>query len=303
MGASMNFAADLPIDLPPELADPFGPRLVQSAAVADRFGRIYQRDKVLQVEHLSKSFETAQGLTEALRDISFTVHRREFVCVVGASGCGKSTLVRMLAGLDFPTDGRMLLDGQPITGPGHDRGMVFQGYSLFPWLTVLRNVMFGPEMAGKGQDEAKARAREWLALVGLEKFADAYPHQLSGGMRQRVAIARALANEPRILLMDEPFGALDHQTRELMQELLLGIWEAERTTVLFVTHDIDEAAFMGSRVLVMSARPGRIKLERAVPFAHPRSYAIKTTPMFMQLKAELTEQVRAEVLAAQAAAR
>ena len=305
----MNFAADLltepaPADtstpsttattstlaVPPlahALSQPVAQSLVQSPAVAERFGRIYQRDKVLQVEHLSKSFETAQGRTEALRDISFTVHRREFVCVVGASGCGKSTLVRMLAGLDFPTDGRMLLDGQPITGPGPDRGMVFQGYSLFPWLTVLRNVMFGPEMAGKSPDKARARAREWLALVGLEKFADAYPHQLSGGMRQRVAIARALANEPRILLMDEPFGALDAQTRAHMQSHLLDIWRNIDITVVFITHDLDEAIHLADRILVLKPHPGQVQEMIEVPVPRPRNVAQWSGPEFRATKARL----------------
>jgi NitT/TauT family transport system ATP-binding protein len=261
--------------------------LTQSPSVAARFARIYQREKILQVEHLGKSFSGPQGETEALRDIGFTVHRREFVCVVGASGCGKSTLVRMLAGLDFPSRGRMLLDGQPITGPGHDRGMVFQGYSLFPWLTVLRNVMFGPQMAGKGHDEAQSRAREWLALVGLEKFTDAYPHQLSGGMRQRVAIARAMANEPRILLMDEPFGALDAQTRAKMQNHLLDIWRNIDITVVFITHDLDEAIHLADRILVLAPHPGRVQELIEVPVPRPRSVAQWTGPEFRATKARL----------------
>jgi NitT/TauT family transport system ATP-binding protein len=266
--------------------DPLAP-LTQSPEVAARFERIRQRGTVLQVQHLGKFFETPQGRTEALQDISFEVHRREFVCVVGASGCGKSTLVRMLAGLDFPSSGHMLLDGQPITGPGRDRGMVFQGYSLFPWLTVLRNVMFGPETAGKGHDEAQARAREWLALVGLEKFAEAYPHQLSGGMRQRVAIARALANEPRILLMDEPFGALDAQTRTRMQNHLLDIWRNVDITVVFITHDLDEAIHLADRILVLRPHPGRVQEMIEVPVPRPRSVAQWSGPEFQATKARL----------------
>ena len=195
----------------------------------------------------------------------------------------------------------MLLDGRRIDGPGADRGMVFQSYTLFPWLTVLDNVCFGLAERGLPRAQQLDIAHGFLAKVGLKGFDKHYPKQLSGGMQQRTAIARALANDPRMLLMDEPFGALDHQTRELMQELLLGIWEEQRKTVLFVTHDIDEAVFMGSRVIVMSARPGRIKLDRAVPLAHPRHYSVKTTPEFTELKAELTEQVRVEVRAAQAA--
>jgi ABC-type nitrate/sulfonate/bicarbonate transport system ATPase subunit len=180
--------------------------------------------------------------------------------------------------------------------------MVFQSYTLFPWLTVRDNVCFGLRERGLPRAQQLEVADGYLAKVGLKGFANHYPKQLSGGMQQRTALARALANDPRMLLMDEPFGALDHQTRELMQELLLGIWETERKTVLFVTHDIDESIFMGTRVVVMSARPGRIKLDRVVPLAHPRHYSVKTTPAFAELKAELTEAVREEVLAAQAAA-
>ena len=201
----------------------------------------------------------------------------------------------------FRSTGGIALDGRPVTGPGPDRGMVFQSYTLFPWLTVLDNVCFGLRERGLPRDQQLDIAHSFLLKVGLKGFANHYPKQLSGGMQQRTALARALANNPRMLLMDEPFGALDHQTRELMQELLLGIWEAERKTVLFVTHDIDEAVFMGSRVMVMSARPGRIKLDRAVPLPHPRHYSVKTTPVFSELKAELTEAVRVEVMAAQAA--
>jgi ABC-type nitrate/sulfonate/bicarbonate transport system ATPase subunit len=193
----------------------------------------------------------------------------------------------------------VLLDGKRIAGPGADRGMVFQSYTLFPWLDVLDNVCFGLRERGLSRAEQREIAQGFIGRVGLRGFEHHYPKQLSGGMQQRTAIARALANGPRILLMDEPFGALDHQTRELMQELLLGIWEAERKTVLFVTHDIDEAVFMAGRVVVMSARPGRIKLDRPVELEHPRHYSIKTTPAFAGLKAELTESVRAEVLAAQ----
>ena len=198
------------------------------------------------------------------------------------------------------TNGEVQLAGQRIAGPGADRGMVFQSYTLFPWLTVQGNVCFGLRERGLPLAQQLEIADSFLNKVGLRGFEHHFPKQLSGGMQQRVAIARALANGPRMLLMDEPFGALDHQTRELMQELLLGIWEAERKTVLFVTHDIDEAVFMGSRVVVMSARPGRIKLDRAVPLPHPRHYSVKTTPEFTALKAELTEQVRVEVRAAQA---
>ncbi|MGZ5251077.1 MAG: ABC transporter ATP-binding protein, partial [Caldimonas sp.] len=235
----------------------------------------------------------------ALRATDLQVAENDFVTILGPSGCGKSTLLRIVAGLDRPTSGEVQLDGQRIVAPGADRGMVFQSYTLFPWLTVLDNVCFGLRERGLTRPQQLEVAHGFIAKVGLQGFEKHFPKQLSGGMQQRTAIARALANGPRILLMDEPFGALDHQTRELMQELLLGIWEAERKTVLFVTHDIDEAVFMGSRVVVMSARPGRIKVDHAVPLAHPRHYSVKTTPAFAALKAELTEQVRSEVLAAQ----
>ena len=256
---------------------------------------------LLTIQGVSRSFETRHGPpTLALRATDLAVAENDFVTILGPSGCGKSTLLRIVAGLDQPSAGEVLLDGQRIAAPGADRGMVFQSYTLFPWLTVLDNVCFGLRERSLARVEQLAIANGFIAKVGLVGFEHHFPKQLSGGMQQRTAIARALANGPRILLMDEPFGALDHQTRELMQELLLGIWEAERKTVLFVTHDIDEAVFMGSRVVVMSARPGRIKLDRAVTLAHPRHYSVKTTPTFSEMKAELTEQVRVEVRAAQA---
>jgi NitT/TauT family transport system ATP-binding protein/sulfonate transport system ATP-binding protein len=201
-----------------------------------------------------------------------------------------------VAGLDAPTAGSVLLDGAPVTGPGADRGMVFQSYTLFPWLTVRENIRFGLKEKRMPQSRQDEIAAHYIAKVGLEGFEHHYPKMLSGGMQQRTAIARALANDPKILLLDEPFGALDHQTRGLMQELLLSIWEAERKTVLFVTHDIEEAIFMASRVVVMTARPGRIKADLPVSLPHPRHYTLKTTPAFSELKARLTEEIRSEVL-------
>jgi ABC-type nitrate/sulfonate/bicarbonate transport system ATPase subunit len=256
---------------------------------------------ILSIRGVSRRFASAHGATLALQETDLEVAENDFITILGPSGCGKSTLLRIVAGLDRQTSGEVLLDGRAISGPGADRGMVFQSYTLFPWLTVLENVCFGLRERGLPRSEQIDIARGFLAKVGLMGFEHHYPKQLSGGMQQRTALARALANGPRMLLMDEPFGALDHQTRELMQELLLGIWEAERKTVLFVTHDIDEAVFMGSRVVVMSARPGRIKLDRRVELPHPRHYSIKTSPAFAALKAELTEQVRVEVRAAQEA--
>ncbi len=240
--------------------------------------------------------------TIALQATDLTAAENDFITILGPSGCGKSTLLRIVGGLDTQTSGEVLLEGKKILGPGADRGMVFQSYTLFPWLTVRENVCFGLRERGLSVDAQLAIANPFIAKVGLTGFENHFPKQLSGGMQQRTAIARALANNPRILLMDEPFGALDHQTRELMQELLLGIWEQERKTVLFVTHDIDEAVFMGSRVVVMSARPGKIKLIKDIPFAHPRHYSIKTSAQFSEIKAELTEQVRVEVRAAAAQA-
>ena len=252
------------------------------------------------IDNVSRTFAGVHGgqPTQALLPTSITVADNDFITILGPSGCGKSTLLRIVAGLDTPTSGAVRLDGQVVRRPGADRGMVFQSYTLFPWLSVLGNVMFGLKMKGMTGRQAQRVARDWLERVGLGKFADHYPAQLSGGMKQRVAIARALANEPRILLLDEPFGALDNQTRSLMQELLLAIWESERKTVLFVTHDIEEAIFMANRVLVMSARPGRIKAEVAVPLGHPRHYTVKTSTAFSALKAQLTEQIRVEALKA-----
>jgi len=255
---------------------------------------------ILTVRGVSKRFRSGTRETLALQATDLEVAENDFITILGPSGCGKSTLLRIVAGLETPTTGEVLLDSRRIEGPGADRGMVFQSYTLFPWLSVLDNVCFGLRERGMARDQQLHLANGFLAKVGLQGFENHFPKQLSGGMQQRTAIARALANDPRMLLMDEPFGALDHQTRELMQELLLGIWEAERKTVLFVTHDIDEAVFMGSRVVVMSARPGRIKLDRRVELAHPRHYSVKTTPAFAALKSELMEAVRTEVLAAQA---
>jgi NitT/TauT family transport system ATP-binding protein len=257
----------------------------------------------LTIENVSRIFPAVRGgaPTRALEPTNLAVADNDFVTILGPSGCGKSTLLRMVAGLDTPTTGRILLDGRAIAGPGADRGMVFQSYTLFPWLTVAENIAFGLRERGISARERSRIAGEWLEKVGLTSFAHHFPKQLSGGMQQRTAIARALANDPSILLLDEPFGALDNQTRALMQELLLGIWERERKTVIFVTHDIEEAVFLASRVVVMSARPGRIKADVPVDLPHPRHYTVKTSPAFSDLKARLTEEIRVEaVLAAEA---
>ncbi|BBA39028.1 MULTISPECIES: ABC transporter ATP-binding protein [Burkholderia] len=261
--------------------------LMQSDAVRERFERLKTRDVILDVRHVGKRFATPQGECTALDDISFRTYRREFVCVIGPSGCGKSTLIRILAGLDAQTSGEVLLDGKPVEGPGADRGMVFQGYTLFPWLTVKKNVMFGLRMNGSSSGQAEREALQWLDLVGLTRFADVYPHQLSGGMKQRVAIARALANRPRILLMDEPFGALDAQTRARMQTHLLDIWRNIDVTILFITHDLDEAIFLADRILVLKANPGAVQELIEVPVPRPRDYSQVNTPEFVATKARL----------------
>lgn len=255
----------------------------------------------LSIRNVGKIFPSGRrGVppTEALKPVSLEIGDNDFITVLGPSGCGKSTLLRLVAGLETPTSGEILLDGAPISGPGADRGVVFQSYTLFPWLTVRENICFGLREKNMPAAQQREISDRFIAQVGLRGFENHYPKQLSGGMQQRVAIARALANDPKILLLDEPFGALDNQTRVLMQELLLGIWEQAQKTVMFITHDIDEAIFMASRVVVMSARPGRIKAELPVDFPHPRAYTVKTSPEFMALKARLTEEIRAEAMAA-----
>jgi len=254
----------------------------------------------LSIEELSRIFPGVRGgaPTRAIEPTSLRVADRDFLCLLGPSGCGKSTLLRMVAGLDRPTTGRVLLDGEPVAGPGADRGMVFQSYTLFPWLTVEENIGFGLREQGVRAEERRRVAAHFIERVGLRGFERHYPRMLSGGMQQRTALARALANDPKVLLLDEPFGALDNQTRALMQELLLGIWEADRKTVLFVTHDIDEAIFMANRVAVMTARPGRIKSDIAIDLPHPRHYTLKTSPEFSAYKARLTEEIRVESIRA-----
>jgi NitT/TauT family transport system ATP-binding protein len=247
----------------------------------------------LRIEAVSRVFPGVQGgpPTRALERTDLEVQDNDFICILGPSGCGKSTLLRIVAGLDSPTTGKVILDRQPVSAPGPDRGMVFQSYTLSPWLSVRQNILFGSRST-----EEKATAL--IEKVGLRGFENHYPKMLSGGMQQRTALARALANDPKILLLDEPFGALDNQTRALMQELLLGIWETDRKTVLFVTHDIDEAIFMANRVAVMTARPGRIKTDLTVTLPRPRHYTVKTTPEFSAYKARLTEEIRVESIRA-----
>nr|WP_304608029.1 ABC transporter ATP-binding protein [Leptolyngbya ohadii] len=243
----------------------------------------------MEIRSLSKLFPLRDGKAlTVLQDIHLRIYPREFVCLVGASGCGKSTLLNIAAGLVAPTTGQVLVDDEDVTGlPGSDRGMVFQGYTLYPWRTVAQNVAFGLELRKLPKVEQKERVSYFLDVVGLTQFANAYPRQLSGGMKQRVAIARALANEPSVLLMDEPFGALDAQTKEQMQQFLLNVWDKTHTTVLMITHDIEEAIFLAQRVYVMEARPGRIKkaIETHLPEHH--DLEIKLSPEFINIKREV----------------
>ncbi len=269
----------------------------QSASVSARFEKLHRRPVKLKVEDLSKKFNTPEGEILALNKINFQIHRREFITVIGPSGCGKTTLIRILAGLDFPTSGNVLLEGKKMEGPGAERGMVFQDYTLFPWLTVKKNVMFGLEIQGLGSLKAEAEAMEWLEIVGLAKCAEAYPGQLSGGMKQRVAIARSLANRPEILFLDEPFGALDAQTRASMQAYLLKIWQNVDVTIFFVTHDLDEAVYLSDRILVLRANPGEIDELIEVPVPRPRDPGQFLTPEFLATKKRLEELIRPPELA------
>jgi NitT/TauT family transport system ATP-binding protein len=253
----------------------------------------------LEIENVSKEFRGRRGTVLAVDGMTLSLATNEFVSLVGTSGCGKSTLLSIVAGLQEATSGEVLVEGEPVTGPGRDRGVVFQTYTLFPWLTARENVEFALRDEPGGRAERRDRALQQLELVGLESFADAHPNQLSGGMKQRVAIARALAYKPQILLMDEPFGALDALTRRLMQELLTRVWEQHRLTVLFVTHDVEEAVFVSDRVVVMTNRPGRIKTEIAVPLPRPRSYDVIATPEFAELEREVLAAIRDETIAAE----
>ena len=271
--------------------------LEQSAAVSARFEKLRSRPVKLRVEDLSKKFDTPKGEILALNKINLQIHRREFITVIGPSGCGKTTLIRILAGLDFPTSGNVLLEGKKMEGPSAERGMVFQDYTLFPWLSVKKNVMFGLEIKGLGSMKAEAEAMEWLEIVGLAKFAEAYPGQLSGGMKQRAAIARSLANRPEILFLDEPFGALDAQTRASMQAYLLKIWQNVDVTIFFVTHDLDEAVYLSDRILVLRANPGEIDELIEVPVPRPRDPGQFLTPEFLATKKRLEELIRPPELA------
>lgn len=251
----------------------------------------------VRIDNVRKVFNTRNGEMVALNGVSLDIRDNEFVCVVGPSGCGKSTLLNIIAGLLEPTDGKVYCDNKEVVGTGTERGVVFQQYALFPWLTVKKNVMFALEMRGIKGKAAEAEAVKYLEMVDLQKFADHYPKELSGGMKQRVAIARAYAANPEVLLMDEPFGALDAQTRTQLQTELLETWEKEKKTCFFITHDVEEAIILAQRVVIMSARPGRIKEIIDVDIPYPRTQETKLTPEFNELKNRIWSQVYQEYLA------
>jgi NitT/TauT family transport system ATP-binding protein len=253
---------------------------------------------MIEIRAVQKEFAKGERRVVALEDIDLTVAEHEFVAILGPSGCGKSTLLNMVAGFDLPTRGSVKVAGEPIVAPAPTRGVVFQEPALFPWLTVMDNVVFGPKTLGQSAADYRARAAQIIEQVGLSGFEASYPAELSGGMRQRVGIARVLIMEPKVLLMDEPFGSLDAQTRTLMQELLLALWERHHQTVLFITHDIEEAVLLADRVCVMTARPGRIKKSIEVRMPRPRSIELTTSPEFNALRRQVLDLIREESLRA-----
>lgn len=248
----------------------------------------------VEISNLGVRFGTGANVVEAVSNVSINVNPGEFVSILGPSGCGKSTLLNVVAGFVARSDGSVRIDGKEVNGPGAERGMVFQQYSLFPWMTVRKNVEFGLKMLGRHSSERETAARTLLGLAGLLAFENHYPDQLSGGMKQRVGIVRALATSPQVLLMDEPFGALDAQTRVVMQQILTNMWQRFRLSVLFITHDIDESIFLSDKVYVMTARPGRIKAEIEVPLLRPRVAEMTTSHEFLKLKRQLHELIREE---------
>ena len=250
----------------------------------------------LEARGITKVFSTRRGDTTAIEGIDLHVEKGEFVCLVGASGSGKSTLLNILAGLMDASSGEAMLDGERIEGPGPERGLVFQGYSLYPWRTVSQNIAFGLELAGYDKHEIGRRVERYLGVMNLEKWANARPSQLSGGMRQRVAIARSLAPEPEVLLLDEPFGALDAHTKTLMQEFLVSVWRETGTTILMVTHDVEEAIFLSQRIYVLSSHPGRVKREIVVPFDAARNAEIRRDESFLDLRDEIRGLLLAEAV-------
>lgn len=255
-----------------------------------------KRDIKVHIQDVKKIYNGRNGEMVALNGVSLDIMKNEFICVVGPSGCGKSTLLNIIAGLLEPTSGFVEVDGQKVEGTGVDRGVVFQQYALFPWLTVKKNVQFGLKLQGKSQKECDEIAEKYIKMVDLEKFTDSYPKELSGGMKQRVAIARAYAVNPSVLLMDEPFGALDAQTRTQLQTELLKTWEEEQKTCFFVTHDIEEAIILATKVIIMSARPGRIKEIVDIDIPYPRDQETKLSARFTELKNHIWGQVYQEYL-------
>ena len=238
----------------------------------------------IRAEHIDKVYKTGKKSVAAIENVSIDIQDNDFVCIVGPSGCGKSTLLRMLAGLDFPSAGNIIVNDRKVTGPGPDRGMVFQTYTLFPWMNVEDNIKFGLKIKKLPKAEQQEIADRYLKIIGLEKFAKSYSKELSGGMKQRVAIARALANQPEVLLMDEPFGALDPHTKSMMQLLMREIWVKEHPTVVFITHDIDEAVFLADKIYVMSARPGKMIKRVNVYLPHKRTLDLKDSPEFIKIR-------------------
>ena len=253
-------------------------------------------DVIVKIDHVEKIYQGRSGEVVALNGVDMEIRENEFVCVVGPSGCGKSTLLNIIAGLERPTSGRVCVKGKEVVNPGSERGVSFQQYALFPWLTVKKNVKFGLKLRGVKEPELSVIADKYIRLVGLEEFGDSYPKELSGGMKQRVAIARAYAVNPEILLMDEPFGALDAQTRTQLQTELLETWEKEKKTCFFITHDVEEAIILAQRVVIMSARPGRVKEIVPVNIPYPRTQETKMTKEFLDLKVHVWGQVYREFL-------
>jgi len=248
----------------------------------------------LEVKNLSRVFSNNQKNTQALKDVNFTINEGEFVAIVGPSGCGKTALINLIAGFEQPTKGRIVMNGKLIKSPGADRGVVFQKYTCFPWQTVQKNVEFGLKVLGTSKKEREKIAQQYIKTVGLSGFENEYPKNLSGGMKQRVALARSLATNPEILLMDEPFSALDTQTKRFMQDLLLQIWKKTKKTILFVTHDVEEAVFMADRVIIMSARPGTIKREVKVRLERPRNIKIEYSSEYISLKKTVQKEITKE---------